>query len=210
MTRSQHTSSSSSINLQNNLDDQILYNNNDNDDDNNKYKLSLIGAKEYLSTKVVSSVIAGSAFGVSLGYYAGEAIALYGYTYGFGFGFTSCAFYGGTYVLKSIRKKDDNYNYAISGGINSAWLIGGFQKSIKKGLLAGVIGSLGGVLIKISGDWLYDTSKLAWIGHRQHSMLHSQKRVITNIKRPKFPPRDEQNNFSIIPKDYKDESIVKK
>jgi hypothetical protein len=209
MTDSQTTSSSSSIKLQNKLDDKIVYNNNDAEDYDDKYKLSLIGAKEYLSTKLISSVIAGSALGLSYGYYAGEATALYGYTYGFGFGFTSCAFYSGTYVLRSIRKKDDNYNYAISGGINSAWIVGGFQRSLKKGLFAGVVGSLGGVLFKISGDWLYDTSKLAWISHRQFGMLHSQKRVITNIKKPRFPPKNERQEYSIIPKDYKDDSIKK-
>ena len=57
---------------------------------------------------------------VSVGYYVGDLMALYGYTYGLGLGFSSTFFYGGVYGLKKLRQSDDVYNYVASGTANAS------------------------------------------------------------------------------------------
>jgi hypothetical protein len=70
-----------------------------------------------------------------------------------------------------------------------------------------VIGALGGAavgaLVKVGGDWFYETSRSAWVSHRRLTLEHSRPRVL-NIRKPQFPPKPGQST-SIIPQ-QKDQS----
>jgi hypothetical protein len=127
----------------------------------------------------------GAVGGVTVGYYVGNATALYGYTGGIGFGMFSCAFFGTTYVLQKARTTDDVYNYAASGCFNSAWVAMGLYGP-RRGGVAALAGAVCGALYKVSGDYLFDVSKQAWINHRRHVILHSKPRVLDTMK-PRFP-----------------------
>ena len=58
-----------------------------------------------------------------MGYYLGDAMALYGYTYGLGLGFITTSFFSGVYGIRSIRNTDDSINYAVSGSLNGGMLV---------------------------------------------------------------------------------------
>ena len=89
----------------------------------NNYEISYSSAIEYISYKIPASVLSGSVIGLTTGYYAGDMLALYGYTYAFGFGLVSTSYFGGTYCLRHLRKKDDYINHAISGFVNAGWMV---------------------------------------------------------------------------------------
>jgi hypothetical protein len=59
----------------------------------------------------------------AIGYYVGDAMALYGYTYAAGLGMSSTLFYSGAYGMKTLRGTDDIYNYAASGTTNAGLLV---------------------------------------------------------------------------------------
>ena len=80
------------------------------------YVPSIDGARSYLENKVPGALAVGSVVGASVGYYLGDMAALYTMTYGLGLGLGGTAFYCGTYGLKCLRKTDDIYNHALSGG----------------------------------------------------------------------------------------------
>jgi hypothetical protein len=48
----------------------------------------------------------------------------------------------------------------------------------RRGAIAAVAGAVGGVALKLSGDWLYSTSRTAWIAHRKTVLEQSRPRVI--------------------------------
>ena len=123
----------------------------------------------YLQYRVPSSIVFGGLWGGALGFYVGDAAALYTCTYAFGFGFASTAFYCGTYGLRSLRQQDDVYNYAASGAINGAWMATGLAGR-RRGAMAAVAGAAGGAALKVSGDWLYGTARQAWLAHRRVMM----------------------------------------
>ena len=58
-----------------------------------------------------------------MGYYLGDAMALYGYTYGFGLGLVTTSFFSGVYGMRSLRNTDDPINYAVSGSLNGGIIV---------------------------------------------------------------------------------------
>jgi hypothetical protein len=85
--------------------------------------------KEFVTYKLALRLKALGFNGPCFGYYAGDMLALYGYTYAFGFGLISTSYFGGTYCLRHLRKKDDYINHAISGFVNAGWMV---KKCIRK------------------------------------------------------------------------------
>lgn len=71
----------------------------------------------------------------AIGYYVGDAMALYGYTYAAGLGISSTLFYSGAYGMRTLRGTDDVYNYAISGTANAGAMVSVSMHLILKMLL---------------------------------------------------------------------------
>jgi len=171
------------------------------------YVLGLEEARSYLQVRVPSSIFCGGVAGASIGYYVGDMMALYFYTYALGAGFVSTAFYGTTYMLRVARQQDDVFNYAVSGGVNSAWMITGLA-GLRKGVLGGLFGVAAGAAYKVGGDLFFDMSRTAWLQHRRFTLENSTERRLV-INKPKFHPNDsqahrygkgEERHGSIIPK----------
>ena len=51
------------------------------------------------------------------------------------------------------------------------------------------MGAAAGVALKSGGDSLYDTSRLAWIRYRKHTMENSKPRKL-DVRKPMFRPED--------------------
>lgn len=173
----------------------------DNTVDLKKYEPSLDAARNYLSPRVPTAFLVGSIGGASVGYYIGEMAGLYSITYGFGLGMTSTAFYGGTYALKCARKKDDVYNYMISGSLNGGIIMLGLG-GYKRGLLGAVLGTAAGALLKVGSDQAYDMTRLAWVRHRKYTIENSKERLL-DVRKPQFHPKDstlQRRDMNIIPK----------
>ena len=151
--------------------------------------------QRYLQYRIPSSIVFGGLSGGAWGYYIGDAAALYSCTYAFGFGFASTAFFCGTYGLRTLRQQDDIYNYAISGSLNSAWMVTGLAGR-RKGMLAGLIGGIGGIALKVSGDWLHDTARMAWITHRKVTLDNSRPRLLGTMTQRKTMPGSPNPNIS--------------
>ena len=120
----------------------------------------------------------------------GKEAAIYSLTYGLGMGVGGTAFYCGTYGLKCWRKTDDVWNYAISGGVNGAWIVTGLA-GYKRGLLGAVLGAGAGALLKYGGDAVYDSTRTAWIAHRKFTLENSKEKIL-DIRKPAFHPKDSQ------------------
>ena len=153
--------------------------------------------QRYLQYRIPSSIVFGGLSGGAWGYYIGDAAALYSCTYAFGFGFASTAFFCGTYGLRTLRQQDDIYNYAISGSLNSAWMVTGLAGR-RKGMLAGLIGAVGGIALKVSGDWLHDTARMAWITHRKVTLDNSRPRLLGTMSQRKTMPGNPNSSSSTM------------
>jgi hypothetical protein len=88
-----------------------------------EYRLDIDDVQKYMKYRIPTAVTCGGLTGAAWGYYIGDAAAIYSISYAFGLGFASTAFFGGVYGLRYARQKDDVYNFAISGSLNSAWLV---------------------------------------------------------------------------------------
>ena len=99
----------------------------ENASDNKEYEISLDMFSKYMQYKVPVAISVGGLSGSAFGYYVGDMMALYGYSYAFGLGIGTTAFYSGTFILRSVRKKDDVFNYGASGFFNGAWIITGIS-----------------------------------------------------------------------------------
>lgn len=173
------------------------------EDEDIEYTATIDGARAYLQNRVPGALAVGTVAGASVGYYLGKEAAIYSLSYGLGMGVGGTAFYCGTYGLKCWRKTDDVWNYALSGGINGAWIVTGLA-GYKRGLLGAVLGAGAGALLKYGGDAAYDTTRTAWIQHRKFTLENSKEKIL-DVRKPAFHPRDStlprnvNNKQSIIP-----------
>ena len=86
----------------------------------------------------------------------------------------------------------------VNGGIIATGMGGP-----RRGILGAVFGLGAGALLKIGGDQLYDTTRLAWIRHRKYTMEHSKERLL-DVRKPQFHPKDStlpRRDMNIIPQD---------
>lgn len=175
------------------------------------FPLGIDSAQDYLQQKVPASFVFGGIVGAARGYYVGNLTGLYGYSTGLGFGMGSTAFYGTVYLLRYSRQKDDTYNYAISGSVNGFWIVTGLTRNFGKGLVGAAIGAVTGTAVKICGDWLYCTSREAWLSHRLHAIEFGKPRLL-EARKPMFHPRDSRLPYpgSILPRDNLTPPVVKK
>ena len=151
-------------------------------------------AWKYIGSRMTATAATSAIFGTSLAYYNGSRLALSFYSYGFTGGLVGTTFFGGSYALKRIRMVDDHYNFMWSGTVNGGIIgvIGGYRR----GILGALLGSVIGGAYKISSDWLYDTSRAAWVRHRRYNIYDSKPRIL-NIRTPRFT--DEANRQIIEP-----------
>lgn len=165
-----------------------------------RYDLSVSSARDYLETRVPVGFFLGGLTGVASGYYVGELAGLYGYSGAFGVGMASTAFYGTNFLLRYARQQDDVYNYAASGCLNGFWIVAGLSRSGPRGLAGAACGSLAGAGVKLGGDWLFATSRSAWLNHRVHSTAFGRPRML-EARKPMFHPRDSRlpTSGNIIP-----------
>jgi len=155
------------------------------------YPLDIASAQQYLERKVPLAVSMGGVIGLARGYYVGDLAAFYGYTTALGMGMGCTAFYGTAYLLRHARQKDDIQNFVLSGGITGLWVAAGVTRSLPRGVVGAVVGAAVGTGIKMGGDWLYDSSREAWVAHRVHRLEHSKPRVL-ETRKPMFHPKDSQ------------------
>ena len=153
------------------------------------FPLDLATAHGYLGDKVPVAVGVGGLLGVTRGYYVGELAAMYGYSGAFGLGMCSTAFYGTAYLLRHARQRDDMTNFALSGSINGLWVVAGVTRSLPRGLVGAAVGAAVGAGVKVGGDWIYETSREAWLSHRAHRLEFSRPRLLESRK-PMFSPAD--------------------
>lgn len=88
-----------------------------------KYAPTFENLREYFSLRTPLSVCAGGLTGVTAGFYAGDMVALYGYTYALGFGIFSTSYFLGTFSLRYVRNKDDYVNHAASGFVSAGLMV---------------------------------------------------------------------------------------
>lgn len=163
-------------------------------------ELNIEGARDYLGLRVPTALLVGSVGGASIGYYIGQPAALHSVTYGLGLGLGSTAFYGGTYLLRCVRKSDDVYNYMASGCVNGGIVALGLGGP-KRGIVGAVAGLAAGALLKVGSDNVYDMTRLAWIRHRKYTMENSKERLL-DVRKPQFHPKDstlQRRKMNIIP-----------
>jgi len=102
------------------------------------------------------------------------------------------SFYSLAYVSKQARKKEDSFNYAISGGFN-----GGVLTTALGGYKRGLIGVIGGIAVgglgKIGSDYIFDMLRASWINYRRNLLQNSFPRKLT-VRRGPFLPPDPKNN----------------
>lgn len=141
--------------------------------------------KTYLVPRLTTSSIAAGVFGASTHYYTGGSAFLGLYSYGFVGGLGSAAFFGGNYLLRYARKKDDIYNYAGSGALTGA-MFGGFK--LRSGIIGGIVGSLGGIIYRVASTSLYEYTRESWIDHRRFRIETSEYRVL-EMRPARIDPR---------------------
>jgi hypothetical protein len=166
--------------------------------------LSAEGAKEFLQYRIpVFATVSGIA-GASVGYHIGDMAALYGYSYFFSSGLFASGFFGGAYLLRSARQKDDYVNYMLSGGCNVG-LITTLIYAPKRGLIRaaplGVAGFVGGAMVgaayKVGGDAVYGLCRDTWRSHRERMLSAQEKNQVVVVDRPGLmlrPPLTDSEN----------------
>ena len=126
---------------------------------------------EYSRPRFYSSLAIGCLAGGTYGFYIGGKMPLYFYYYGFTNSILGASFFSISYLSKGLRGKDDFLNTAISGAITVGCL--NFPSGARKGLIGTALGGTLGALYWISGVYLYDTSRKAWLRHRRFILKNS-------------------------------------
>jgi len=168
------------------------------------FPLDFTTAREDLEDKVPTAVAVGAVAGVARGYYVGDVAALYGYSAAFGLGMASTAFYGTAYLLRYARQREDLSNYTLSGSITGFWALAGLKRTLPAGLLGALVGAAVGTSVKVGGDWLYDTSREAWLSHRIHRLEFSRPRLLEKAHKPAFHPKDSRLQHQPAPAETKE------
>lgn len=71
----------------------------------------------------------------------------------------------------------------------------------KKSIVGAAAGALGGAVYKLTGDYLHDRSRAAWLQHRINN-INSPPRVL-EVRKPQFPPRNGETVGLIPAKSYR-------
>ena len=135
-------------------------------------------------------------------------VALYGYSSAFAFGISACSFYGLAYGASFIREREDLYNYAFSGAINSG-IVGSYALGPKRGILFTLLGCGAGVALKLATDFSYNGLRGLWIDHRKYIIEYSKPRALI-VRKTLFPPREEATVVDPFKFSVKMKSDVKK
>lgn len=155
----------------------------------------------YLISKLPVIMGLSGATGTAVGYYVGGQVLMTSASYLFAGTLLSYTYYSGTYLLEKGRQKDDYINHAISGSFVGGWLYTAI-KGWRAGLLCSGIGSIAGIVYKISSDELYHSSRSAWLDHRIH-VEYSPQRKLQVVRKQQYTPIKDSTNESLIPKEYK-------
>ena len=178
-------------------------------EEGHKFKWSMNEASNYILPRVAVSSVVASTIGTSMTYYAGGGVMLSFYTYGLTAGLLGSSFFGGSYIIRNVREKDDTINYALSGSINGALL--GSMKGFRGGMIYLAAGGLLGAGYKLISVWTFETSRRAWLSNRQYTIQNSKPRILHRANRP--PPVDRNKSDGVIKategQDNKDKSILK-
>ena len=95
-------------------------------------------------------------------------------------------------------------NYTLSGSITGFWALAGLKRTLPAGLLGALVGAAVGTSVKVGGDWLYDTSREAWLSHRIHRLEFSRPRLLEKAHKPAFHPKDSRLQHQPAPAETKE------
>lgn len=149
---------------------------------------------EYMSNRVGGAVAVCSVIGASIGYYLGDKTSLMFYSYGMRSAVASSSFFLANYSLQVIRDKDDVYNNLIAGVTTGSLLSFSRKMSVGNTLMKFTTGAVGGGIYYYLGNYLYDTSRNAWISHRRHTLENSKVKKIQRVK-PTFVKSEKHVTF---------------
>lgn len=134
----------------------------------------------------------GGMYGLSSAYIQNQGLALKFYTLsGLTFA-TSLSYFGVLNALKRYRQTDDLINPAASGAI-TGFIFSSLLKGVKSGLISAIPYALLGTAYELSSNWVYETSREAWIDRRR-TMINSVVEREVKLVPTKFPPKQESTN----------------
>lgn len=82
-----------------------------------QFELDFDNYNKYIGNKVFINSTISSIAGFSIGYYLESGMFLHFYTYGLVASAVTVPFFTTNYLLRNVRKKNDIYNYALSGSL---------------------------------------------------------------------------------------------
>lgn len=157
--------------------------------------MSYVETKNFMTSRIVPSMIIGGISGLSAGYYIGDLAFKFAISGCIGFGLMGTQFFGGIHLLQKWRKCDDVINYVLSGSLTSLTTLKYYEisgvlpkSSFSKNVSIVLTGSISAIIYRYVEAIVYDHSKSMWIDNRIYHDYSAEKKILQK-KVPRPLPR---------------------